>query len=157
MRSTTTSSPSTDLNSSSSLWQNPLHVRAASAIGQWCSTSSIVAVGVGHRFGQVALGRADLGQPGHPLGQRCSRRRQRPLVGLALDPGPGADHLVEAVVAEGVADRRQQLDGELGVAVGEQVVGEARQPPRQRRPAPAPLGADAIDSTRPVCSRASRC
>ncbi len=51
--------------------------------------------------------------------------------------GAGVDDLLQALVAERGAYRGDEVDGEVVVAIGEQILREVGQRPHGRRPAPA--------------------
>ena len=73
----------------------------------------------------------------HPfLERRGSRVGHDLAVGLELVLGARVDDAVEAVGSERVADRVEQLDRELAVAIREQAPGFGREHPFDRRPAP---------------------
>src|SRR4051794_21923213 len=90
-------------------------------------------VAVGGRLGDVALGSADVGQPADLHGDvRTVVELLAVRTELAL--ASGADDLTERVLAERLADRLDELDGEVGMTVGEQLGRHRRQPPVDRWP-----------------------
>ena len=89
------------------------------------------------RFGEVALGAADASQRLDPLGNRTRLLRQPLAVARFLRPRAGVDDLAEAFLAERIANRRDEFDGEIGVPVGEQRHREVGEMPRHGRATPA--------------------
>ncbi len=69
-----------------------------------------------------------------PRPQRRSRAAEDVAVRAELLVGPCVDHQREPVLAECLADRVDELHGELAVAIGEQAMTDVGEGPARRRP-----------------------
>ena len=98
-------------------------------------TRTLGIVGVVDHFGDVPLFGAHLCERLDPGSQRAPLRH-RSLVRGALRFGTRVDDLLQALVTERAAHRRDELDGEVVVTIGEQILGQIGQRPHGRRPSP---------------------
>ena len=119
---------------------------------------------------QHARARRDRRRPRRRNPPRCGSRAsastrdaQRSALGHgavvrgALHLGARVDDLRETLVAERGAHRGDQLDGEIVVTIGEEILGEIGERPDRRRAAAALGRRRCATTTRPCSASASRC
>lgn len=81
---------------------------------------------------QISLVRSDVGEPLDTFTQACGAA-EHSLVRGHLPIGSCADHLVERRIAQGRAQRADEVDAQLTVPIGERLCGARRELPMHRR------------------------
>ena len=88
-------------------------------------------------FGHVPLVSATRGERFRAPSYGRTPARHRGGVGVALLGGTRLDHLLEAALSDGSADRADELDREVGVAIGKELGRKRRERPQRRGSSPA--------------------
>ena len=138
-----------------------LQALAASAMGQWCSTSSRLPSSPVAHLGEVALGGADVGQAAHPHRRTgvVAGLGQRLLVGGLLGSWRGCRSPWSRPSSPS-ASRIEPISSTVRSAwrSGNSVVGQRREAASATGGRPRPDGGrDGDRSTSPIASSASRC
>ena len=95
------------------------------------------AVAFGDDFGHVALARSDPGQ-GFQSFSQCTPLWYPFAIGRRLPAGTDFQQFRYTFVAEGLAQAREEIEGQIRMSVGKETLGFGRQFPEFRRPPDGP-------------------